>query len=521
VSEVAPIFDLVKDAWSGKKLGRFEVICKLGAGGMSEVFLAWQRGVGGFKRPVVLKRILDTVKAQDDFVQMFVREAKIMSALTHGSIAQLHDLSEENGELFMIMEFVPGATLVEVARACLNASESIPIGLTLAVVRETALALHYAHTFKDAVGRPRPVIHRDIAEKNIMLSLDGKTKLLDFGIARQQGRTSHTQVGTVKGTAGYMSPEQVKGEALDGRTDVFSLGIVLHECLTGQRLFKAATRQDEIQALLEGAIPLPSSKNRGISPALDAVVMKALSRDRNGLYATAHEFAHAFDRLAGIDVWSEAQRADFMQRHFEKRRKQIASFIGDPSMSESGEVRHHTDETPAVGFEVGDDDPSTVLALRPRAPKATTQPLGNAVGARATLGEGLSATRDERGSKSMASTRDERGGKETIESSSGVRGKGPSLTADGPREAEDAGATIESESDETHSGISAPGVDPHPGVESNPGVGRGSGADELTHATQPGSVPSRRKGSKANPQLLVMLGVGATLLLAILLVLFW
>ena len=520
MSEVAPIFDLVKDAWSGKKLGRFEVICKLGAGGMSEVFLAWQRGVGGFKRPVVLKRILDTVKAQDDFVQMFVREAKIMSALTHGSIAQLHDLSEENGELFMIMEFVPGATLVEVARACLNAQESIPIGLTLAVVRETALALHYAHTFKDAVGRPRPVIHRDIAEKNIMLSLDGKTKLLDFGIARQQGRTSHTQVGTVKGTAGYMSPEQVKGEALDGRNDVFSLGIVLHECLTGQRLFKAATRQDEIQALLDGVIPLPSAKNRGISPALDAVVMKALSRDRNGRYATAHEFAHAFDRLAGIDVWSEAQRADFMGRHFDKRRKQIASFIGDPSMSESGEVRHHTDETPSVGVEVGDDDPSTVLALRPRAPKATTQPAGNAIGQRATM-EGLSATRDERGSKSMASTRDERGGKSTLESSSGVRGKTPSQTADGPREHEDAGATIESESEETHSGISAPGVQGL-GPTTAPGPVPGPGPDELTHATQPGkNLPSRRKAPMMNPQVLAMVGVGVTLMLAILLVLFW
>jgi eukaryotic-like serine/threonine-protein kinase len=257
VSEIAPIFDLVKDQWSGRKLGRFEVICKLGMGGMSEVFLAWQRGVGGFRRAVVIKRIHDMVKGQDDFVRMFVQEAKITSSLTHSAIAQLHDLSEENGELFMVMEFVPGATLVEIARACLNAQESIPVGLTLAVIRETAMALHYAHTFKDAVGRSRPVIHRDIAEKNIMVSLDGKTKLLDFGIARQQGRTSHTQVGTVKGTAGYMSPEQVKGEKLDGRTDIFSLGIVLHECLTGQRLFKAATRSDEIQALLHGTIPPP------------------------------------------------------------------------------------------------------------------------------------------------------------------------------------------------------------------------------------------------------------------------
>lgn len=482
MSEVAPIADLVQDQWSGKKLGRFEIICKLGAGGMSEVFLAWQRGVGGFRRPVVLKRILEQVKGQDDFVQMFVREAKITSSLTHGSIAQLYDLSEENGELFMVMEFVPGATLVEVARACLNAQEPIPIGLTLAVVRETALALHYAHTFKDAVGRPRPVIHRDIAEKNIMVSLEGKTKLLDFGIARQHGRTSHTHVGTVKGTAGYMSPEQVRGEKLDARTDVFSLGIVLHECLTGQRLFKAATRQEEIQALLEGVIPTPSQKNRAISPALDAVVMKALSRDRAARYASALELSSAFDRLAGVDVWSEAQRADFMGRHFDKRRAQIAAFIGDPSMSESGEIRHPTDEELRAPH-LDDDDPETVVKPM-RVPRASsTRPEAASEGARQTMSDSPSSTRDER------------------------VGKGPRETAD--HHTEDSGATLPPEGEETHSGLSVPGP-----FSTSPGP------DDMTHARSGSkTMPPRSSRSLLNPPLITMIGVAAVLLLAIVLVL--
>ncbi|MBK7862806.1 MAG: serine/threonine protein kinase [Archangiaceae bacterium] len=255
---------LEREGYTGKKLGRFEVMAKLGVGGMSEVFLAWQKAVGGFARPVVLKRISESVKRNEEFLRMFVKEAKITSALNHSGIAHLYELVHEDDELFMVMEFVPGATLVEVARACHQSKEPIPIGFTTSVIRDTALALQYAHTFTDATGKSRPVIHRDVAEKNIMVALDGAVKLLDFGIARQTDTPGLTQAGTVKGTAGYMSPEQVRGEKLDGRTDVFSLGVVLHECLTGQRLFRRNSLSEEVQALLEATIAPPSAKNREI-----------------------------------------------------------------------------------------------------------------------------------------------------------------------------------------------------------------------------------------------------------------
>ena len=329
---------LEKDAYSGKQFGRFEVLCKLGEGGMSEVFLAWQKSVGGFRRPVVLKRILESIRHDKDFLRMFVQEAKITSGLSHGNIASLHDLSHEGSELFMVMEFVPGATLVEVARACALAREEIPIGLTLAAVRDTALALHYAHNFKDAAGRSRPVIHRDVAEKNIMVSLDGTTKLLDFGIARQEGRKGMTQVGMVKGTAGYMSPEQVRGEELDGRTDVFSLGVVLHECLTGHRLFRRDTRVDEVHALLNAPIPAPSQRNRKVSIELDSVVMKALSRDREHRFANAREVALAIDRAAAPQMWDADQRAAFIQKHFANRQQQIQQLLGDPARTDPGDL---------------------------------------------------------------------------------------------------------------------------------------------------------------------------------------
>jgi len=329
---------LEREGYAGKKLGRFDVMAKLGVGGMSEVFLAWQKAVGGFQRPVVLKRILESVKRNEEFLRMFVKEAKITSALNHQGIAHLYELVHEDDELFMVMEFVPGATLVEVARACHQAHEPIPIGFTASVVRDTAIALHYAHTFTDAAGRSRPVIHRDVAEKNIMVGLDGTVKLLDFGIARQTDTPNLTQAGTVKGTAGYMSPEQVRGEKLDGRTDVFSLGVVLHECLTGQRLFRRNTLPEEVQALLEAPIHPPSAKNRDISEALDAVTMKALQRDRNQRYLSAREMGEALERAAGDELWSQQTRAEFIQRHFEVRQADILQMIGDPSSTDLGDL---------------------------------------------------------------------------------------------------------------------------------------------------------------------------------------
>src|SRR5690349_9617504 len=161
----ASTLPLAVDQYSGRKLGKYEIICRLSTGGMSVIFLAFQRGLAGFRKFVVLKQILPDIKGEEQFVRMFLEEAKITAAFTHPNIAQVYDLDIQEGELFLAMEFVPGATLVEVAKACYAAKEPIPIGFTLAVVRDTALALHYAHTFTDPAGRSQQIIHRDVAEK--------------------------------------------------------------------------------------------------------------------------------------------------------------------------------------------------------------------------------------------------------------------------------------------------------------------------------------------------------------------
>jgi serine/threonine protein kinase len=333
---------LAPDAFSGRMLGKYEVLCRLSTGGMAEIFLASQRGLAGFRKLVVLKQILPDIKGEEEFVRMFLDEARVTAAFNHPNIAQVFDLDVADGELFLAMEFVQGATLVEVAKACRASNTPIPIGLSLASARDTALALHYAHTFTDPLGRPASVIHRDVAEKNIMVTYEGVTKLLDFGIAKNLARKGRTQIGMVKGTSGYMSPEQILGEPLDARSDLFSLGVVLHECLTGLRLFHAKTPADGAGAVLNGRVPAPSRANKAIPPELDAIVLKALSRKRDDRYASTLEFARALERAVGPLIWHPEQNAELIQQLFAERLAQTRKLLADGQVMSgdaTGEVR--------------------------------------------------------------------------------------------------------------------------------------------------------------------------------------
>lgn len=294
---------------------------------MSQIYLATQSGIGGFRKLVVLKTILPDIGGEEDFVRMFLEEARTTAAFNHPNIAQVYELDVDSGELFMAMEFVQGCTLVEMAKACRAAKEPIPIGFTLQSVRDTALALHYAHSFTDARGRKQIVIHRDVAEKNIMVTYEGVTKLLDFGIAKALGRSSRTSIGMVKGTSGYMSPEQIRGEPLDARSDIFSLGVVLHECLTGLRLFHGRSPEEGMMAALNTNVAPPSKTNPQVSPEVDAVVMKALQRKREDRFGTALEFARAIDKAAPGLIWHPEQTGELVSRHFADRRQETRRLL--------------------------------------------------------------------------------------------------------------------------------------------------------------------------------------------------
>ncbi len=339
----APSFVRPTTSLDRPTLGKYQLLCRLAGGGMSEIFLASQRGLANFRKVVVLKSILPDIRGEEDFVRMFLEEARTTALFNHPHIAQVFDLDTDDGVLFLSMEFVQGCTLVEMARACRQARESIPVGFTLTAVRDTALALHYAHNFTDPRGRKQMVIHRDVAEKNIMVTYEGTTKLLDFGIAKALGRraSANTSVGMVKGTSGYMSPEQIRGEPLDPRSDVFSLGVVLHECLTGMRLFHGKTAEDGMLAALREEVQPPSRLNPEVSAALDAVTLKALQRSRNDRYTTALEMAREIEKACPGQLWHPEQSGDLVQRHFTDRRNETRGIVetAQGGSEHTGEVK--------------------------------------------------------------------------------------------------------------------------------------------------------------------------------------
>jgi serine/threonine-protein kinase len=303
-----------------ERVGRYEVLTRLTLGGMAELSLAATQGPGGFRKYVVLKRILPEAADDDAFVKMFLDEARITAAFSHQNICQVFELGQDKASgLYVAMEFIAGQDLNQVVATCARQGAVLPIGFSASVVLECAQALHYAHTFKLPNGVESPVIHRDVAQKNIMVTYEGQVKLLDFGIAKAKGALSRTKAGTVKGTAGYMSPEQVRGEAIDGRSDVFALGVVLWEMVTGRRLFSAETEIEELRMILSTPITPPAEVEPSVPPELSQVVMKALERDLEQRYRSAREFARALSQQCAHLLFDAEERAGFMRERFADR----------------------------------------------------------------------------------------------------------------------------------------------------------------------------------------------------------
>jgi serine/threonine-protein kinase len=321
----------------GQTIGRYQVLAQLSVGGMAELFLGFTSGPGGFRKYVALKRILPDARDNEQFERMFLDEARITAAFNHANIGHVFELGQDAEGLFLAMEFIAGQNLNQIAGVCRRRGQALPLGFSLAVARDVCLALHYAHTFTPpGGGQTSPVIHRDVAQKNVMVTYDGVVKLLDFGIAKARGAREQTQVGMVKGTAGYMSPEQVRGEPLDGRSDLFSVGVMLHEMLTGERLFEGESERQEMAMILESPIPVPSARVPGISQQVSTVVLKALARDRGSRYASGREMARAIEAAAGPLLFDAEQRAAFMLENFQDRMEVTRQLLG--SADEVGEV---------------------------------------------------------------------------------------------------------------------------------------------------------------------------------------
>jgi serine/threonine protein kinase len=263
---------------SPEVLGQYTIYERLGRGGMATVNRAEMRGLAGFRKPVALKRLHRHIADDPKMVDMFVHEARLASHLHHPNIAQTYDLGKVDKTYFIAMEYVPGPTLTEILKQSAVAAGPVPVPIALSILSQICEALDYAHNLCDDHGKPLGIIHRDVSPANIIVSTTGVVKLIDFGIAKAS-TSDKTKSGMVKGKFAYMAPEYVSGGQLDLRADLFGLGVIAHELLTGRRLFHARNDFDTIVKLREMPIQPPSRWNPDIPRDLDDIVLTALQRD--------------------------------------------------------------------------------------------------------------------------------------------------------------------------------------------------------------------------------------------------
>ncbi len=300
----------------GRRIGKYEILTRLSVGGMAEIFLAYTAGPGGFRKFVTLKRILPDIADDEQFLSMFLEEARVTAAMSHASIAQVFELGEDDGDYYLTMEFIPGQDLRQLLRAAVVLNTRIPIGFAAMVIRDTCNALHYAHHFKDGSGALAAIVHRDVSPKNVMVTYEGDVKVIDFGIAKALGRLGHTRAGTVKGTTPYMSPEQILGEDLDGRSDLFAAGTILQELLTGRRTFSGEDEREVARRILTDTVAPASAANPDVPAALDAVLVHALERAPPSRFQTGKEMARAIEHAVGPLMFDEEQAGAFMRLLF-------------------------------------------------------------------------------------------------------------------------------------------------------------------------------------------------------------
>ncbi len=277
--------------------GKYLLVHQLGRGGMAELFLAKQSGLKGFEKVLAIKKILPHLTQDPEFVSMFVNEGKLAALLTHQHIVQIFDLGHVEGAYYMAMEYVMGKDVRSLVGKIRERGGRLSIDHALLIVSQVASGLDYAHRKKDLNGRDLNIVHRDVSPQNILVSYEGEVKLVDFGIAKAAGSGQETQTGILKGKLAYMSPEQACGRAIDRRSDVFSLGIVLYELLTGRRLFKGDSDLSTLEQVRTAHVEPPRTLDGDIPEALDAVVLKALAREPEQRYQTASEFQAALERI--------------------------------------------------------------------------------------------------------------------------------------------------------------------------------------------------------------------------------
>ncbi|MFZ5471255.1 MAG: serine/threonine protein kinase [Myxococcota bacterium] len=280
-----------------ERYGDYQLIKRLATGGMAQIYLARQVGLEGFEKLLVVKRILPHLTENDDFVRMFLDEARIAARLNHPNIVQIFNLGAQDDSYFIAMEYIHGEDVRRVWRRAESVGRRFPVALVCRVIMDACAGLDYAHKKADPAGKPLNIVHRDISPQNILVTFEGGVKIVDFGIAKAADQATVTRSGVLKGKYAYMSPEQASGQRkLDHRTDIFALGIVLYELLTGTRLFKRANDIQTLNAVTECDVSPPSTVSDRVPADLDPVVMRALAKNPDERYQEAIHLQVALER---------------------------------------------------------------------------------------------------------------------------------------------------------------------------------------------------------------------------------
>ena len=360
-------------------VGRYALYDVIASGGMATVHYGRLQGPVGFSRTVAVKRLHAHLASDPEFVAMFLDEARLAARIRHPNVVPTLDVVAEAGEIFLVMDYVQGESLAYLLKAS-RQLEKIPVRVVANVLVGTLEGLHAAHEAKSERGEPLGIVHRDVSPHNILVGSDGVPRVVDFGVAKAIGRLASTREGVVKGKFAYMPPEQVRGEPLDRRTDVYAASVVLWEALTARRLFRADSDVELMYRVLHGEIAPPSAFNAEVPPELDALVLRGLSRERDARFATASEMALALERCVPtvptreVGAWVQGVAAE----HLLDRARQVEAIERMSSLHDlpPGAAAAPRVDAPSLHTADAGDSRSTALSTSQNS-SAARAPSGN------------------------------------------------------------------------------------------------------------------------------------------------
>ena len=283
-----------------RTVGRYTLCGEVAAGGMATVHVGRLAGAAGFGRAVAIKRMHAHLAKDAEFVSMFIDEARVAARIHHPNVAATLDVVAREDELFVILEYVHGESLATLLRKATWNGRAMPLATALRVTVDVLYGLHAAHEAKTEQGAPLGIVHRDVSPQNVLIGTDGLARVIDFGVAKATGRLQSTGEGQIKGKIAYMSPEQLRGESIDRRSDVYAASVMLWELLTGKRLFEQTNQGALMLSVLEGEVLPPSAMAVGLPKAFDEIVLRGLSRDPEQRFPTAQEMASRLEAIGPL-----------------------------------------------------------------------------------------------------------------------------------------------------------------------------------------------------------------------------